>query len=128
MPWDEKCRLIQTDPITCARHFDYSVSTFFKDILLQCKTLGEVIDYLSRIEFQQRGSPHVHIMIWCDNAPQYGRDSEEDVCAYIDRFITCNVPEYEENVELSDLVSLQMHRHSHTCKKKREKKCPFGFP
>ena len=24
--WDEKCRLIQTDPVTCARHFDYQIS------------------------------------------------------------------------------------------------------
>lgn len=26
--WDEKGRLIQTDPVTCARHFDYQISQF----------------------------------------------------------------------------------------------------
>ena len=28
MNWDEKCRLIQSDPVTCARHFDYQISQF----------------------------------------------------------------------------------------------------
>jgi len=23
LSWEEKCRLIQSDPITCARHFDF---------------------------------------------------------------------------------------------------------
>ena len=26
MNWDEKCRLIQSDPVTCARHFDYQIT------------------------------------------------------------------------------------------------------
>ena len=29
MNWDEKCRLIQSDPVTCARHFDYQISQFY---------------------------------------------------------------------------------------------------
>ena len=24
--WEEKCRLIQSDPVTCATHFDYQVN------------------------------------------------------------------------------------------------------
>ena len=31
--WDEKCRLIQSDPVTCARHFDYQMSQFFTNFL-----------------------------------------------------------------------------------------------
>ena len=26
--WDENCRLIQSDPVTCTRHFDYQISQF----------------------------------------------------------------------------------------------------
>lgn len=47
---------------------------------------------------------------------------------YIDRFITCKLPKYEENIELTDLAPLQTHRHSHICKKEKRKKCRFGFP
>ena len=32
--WEEKCRLIQTDPVTCARHFDYQVNQFLMNFLL----------------------------------------------------------------------------------------------
>ncbi|CAB3994302.1 Hypothetical predicted protein [Paramuricea clavata] len=28
LKWEEKCRLIQSDPVTCARHFDYQFNTF----------------------------------------------------------------------------------------------------
>jgi hypothetical protein len=132
MSWDEKCRLIQTDPITCARHFDHSVSTFLSDILLKCCPIGNVTDYFCRVEYQQRGSPHVHMVVWIEDAPQYGRESDEEVCQFIDRFITCHSPgeeEEEEESSLAELVPLQTHRHSHTCKKKgREKKCRFGYP
>jgi hypothetical protein len=30
LTWDEKCRLIQSDPVTCARHFDFQFNTFLK--------------------------------------------------------------------------------------------------
>ena len=30
LTWEEKCRLIQSDPVTCARHFDYQFNTFLK--------------------------------------------------------------------------------------------------
>ena len=33
--WEEKCRLIQSDPVTCARHFDDQISQFLKK--LSCK-------------------------------------------------------------------------------------------
>ena len=28
--WEEIGRLIQSDPVTCARHFDYQFNTFLK--------------------------------------------------------------------------------------------------
>ena len=30
LTWEEKCRLIQSDPITVAHHFDYQVQLLFK--------------------------------------------------------------------------------------------------
>jgi hypothetical protein len=32
--WEEKSRLIQSDPVTCARHFDYQVNKFLQSFLL----------------------------------------------------------------------------------------------
>ena len=31
--WEEKCRLIQSDPVTCARHFDYQINQFLRKFL-----------------------------------------------------------------------------------------------
>ena len=32
--WEEKCRLIQSDPVTCARHFDYQFNQFLRHFLM----------------------------------------------------------------------------------------------
>ena len=49
--------------------------------------LGKIKDWCCRVEYQQRGSPHIHMLIWLDNAPVFGVDKDEDVVAYIDRII-----------------------------------------
>jgi hypothetical protein len=117
LTWDEKCRLIQSDPVTCARHFDYQFNTFLKDFLMsQISPLGKIKDWFYRVEYQQRGSPHIHMLIWLENAPVFGVDKDEDVIAFIDRIITCSRP--DNNSELLELVNRQTHRHSHTCRKK----------
>ena len=33
LTWSDKCRLISSDPVTCARHFDYSIQHFFNGFL-----------------------------------------------------------------------------------------------
>ena len=60
--WEEKCRLIQSDPITCARHFDYQFNTFLKRFLMSnYAPIGKMKDWFYRVEYQQRGPPHIHI-------------------------------------------------------------------
>ena len=51
-----------------ARHFQYKVEVFFKEVVLY-DPLGKTKYYAIRIEFQERGSPHVHSFIWIFNAP-----------------------------------------------------------
>ena len=58
--WDEKCWLIQSDPVTCARHFDYQISQFITTFLLsKAQPLGNISDWFYIVEYQQRGSPHI---------------------------------------------------------------------
>ena len=124
--WDERCRLIQTDPVTCARHFDYQVSQFLRQFLLgDAKPLGKISDWFYRIEYQQRGSPHIHMLIWLESAPKFGEDSDQDVTSFIDKIITCQKP--SSDAQLLKLVNRQIHRHSHTCKKSRSE-CRFNYP
>ena len=65
LTWDDRCRLIQSDPVTCASHFDFQFNTFLKNVLTgELAPLGKVKDWFYRVEYQQRGSPHIHMLIW----------------------------------------------------------------
>ena len=83
--------------------------------------VGKMVDWFYRVEYEQRGSPHIHMLIWLQNAPVYGVGKDEDVAAYIDSIISCSKPQDDE--ELLDLVNKQTHRHSHTCRKKSKNVC-----
>ena len=127
LTWDDRCRLIQSDPVTCARRFDFQFNTFLKDVLMsELAPLAKVKDWFYRVEYQQRGSPHIHMLIWLEGAPVFGVDEDEDVVAHIDSIITCRKP--DNDTELLDLVCRQTRRHSHTCRKKRGKICRFNYP
>ncbi|KAK3923676.1 Envelope glycoprotein M [Frankliniella fusca] len=88
----------------------------------------KISHYYHRIEFQQRGSPHVHMLLWLEGAPKFDINdstSKDNVCTFIDKIISCSSETLSE-----DLVKLQTHRHSHTCKKKHGNadECRFGIP
>ena len=56
------------------------------------------------------------MMIWIENAPAFGEDSDSIVTSFIDKIITREKP--ADNAELLELVNRQIHKHSHTCRKK----------
>ena len=127
MTWEQKSHLIQKDPVTCARNFDHMVQLFISDVLKSnVMPIGEIADYLYRVEFQQRGSPHIHGLFWVKDAPQYEKSSDEEIVNFVDKYITCYKP--DSSSEMEDLVNLQLHRHAKTCKKAGHKICRFNFP
>ena len=78
LSYEKKSNWLRSNPVTAA--------TFFKDFLKStANPLGEIVDYGIRIEFQARGSPHAHCVMWIKDAPKYGVDSDEEVCAFIDQ-------------------------------------------
>ena len=125
--WEEKCRLIQSDPVTCARHFDYQFNQFLRHFLMSSAApLGKIADWFYRVEYQQRGCPHIHMLIWLEDAPVYRCNNDSDVTTFIDKIITCKKP--NNDPELVLLVNRQMHRHCQTCRKKSKAECRFNFP
>ncbi len=87
--------------------------------------LGEIADEAIRIEFQNRGSPHAHCVIWIKDAPRFGEHADNTVCDFIDKYVSCNLP--NEDGRLKELIlSVQQHKHSTYCK--RNKRCRFNFP
>ena len=41
--------------------------------------LGEIVEYGIRVEFQGRGSPHAHCVLWVKDAPKYGVATNDEV-------------------------------------------------
>ena len=110
LSFDDKSNWIKRNPVTAARHFEYRLNSLFQGFLKStAKPLGEIVDYAIRIEFQARGSPHAHCVIWVKDAPEFGVDNNHDVCDFIDQYVSCKLP--NENDKLKDLVSLlQQHK------------------
>ncbi|XP_072554803.1 uncharacterized protein [Paramormyrops kingsleyae] len=129
LDWSERCALLKNNPVTAARMFDYRFHCFLKDVIMsEAQPIGKIVDYFYRVEFQQRGSPHTHCLFWVEDAPKVGKDDEDEVSAFIDQYVTCEMPEGDD--EMHEIVcSVQQHskRHSKTCKKKG-KTCRFNFP
>ncbi|XP_033741835.1 uncharacterized protein LOC117328415 [Pecten maximus] len=126
MTWQDKTRLVQQDPVTCARHFDNRVLQFINIVLKSDHApLGELDDYFYRVEFQHRGSPHIHMLMWIKNSPKYKSSSESEIVQFVEKYISCsgNVSDH-----LKPLVDIQTHKHSKTCRKKGKAECRFGFP
>uniref|UniRef100_A0A8P4K4J2 ATP-dependent DNA helicase n=1 Tax=Dicentrarchus labrax TaxID=13489 RepID=A0A8P4K4J2_DICLA len=129
LEWADRCELLRRNPVTAARMFDFRWHCFLKEVLMSpSNPIGKVIDYFYRVEFQQRGSPHVHCLFWIENAPIIDKNTDEEVIQFIDNYVTCELPAQDET--LLDIVSsVQKHskRHSKTCKKNRTV-CRFNFP
>ena len=92
LQWNERAQLIRRDPVTCARYFDHRSKELFKVLRSEVSSLGKLTDFYMRIEFQQRGSPYVHSLLWIENAPKYGVSPLNIVIEFINRTITCKLP------------------------------------
>ncbi|XP_065928750.1 uncharacterized protein [Magallana gigas] len=131
MEWSEKNDVLRSNPVTVARMFEHRFQMFHKEVILSpADPIGKVVDYFQRVEFQQRGSPHMHCLYWVENAPNIDSDGVEAVCNFIDKYVTCAVPTESSDKELRKCVlEVQQHskKHSKSCRKKGTE-CRFHFP
>src|SRR4029434_6255645 len=122
---------LRSNPVTTMRMFDKRVDALLRHLLLSpAQPIGEVIDYFFRVEDQARGSPHIHLFAWCQNAAVFEEGPDEKLCEFVDKYITCQLPDPNTDPELFKIVTeVQTHskRHSKSCKK-GNKHCRFGFP
>lgn len=97
---------------------------FFAEVLChETHPIGIIEDYFYRIEFQQRGSPHVHMLVWIKDAPTVQENTYEEVAEFVDKYITCDAQSADPH-----LINYQTHRHARTCMKKNKPICRFNFP
>lgn len=77
-------------------------------------------DWPYTIELQDRGSPHVHMVLWT------GQSAEQ--LMLIDDLVVAQIPNPRHDRHLYDLViPRQIHKCSNYCRRDKEM-CRFGFP
>ena len=117
--------MLNGNPVIVARHFQYRVESFLKVIVLD-GPLGKTNCYAIRVEFQVRGSPQVHSFISILNAPHLS--SEHLYTEWLDGFFRTDLPDVDKEPQLFNLVKkYQIHRHSKTCQKFKNKSCRFHY-
>ena len=51
----ERCSMLNLNPVIVAKHFQYQVETFFKEVLFtSANPIGKIVYYALRIKFQMR--------------------------------------------------------------------------
>ena len=68
LSYQERCNLLNNNPLLVPRNFQNKVEVFFNKIILD-GPLTKTKYFTIRMEFQERGSLHVHSFIWIFNAP-----------------------------------------------------------
>ena len=76
--------------------------------------LGEITHYFWKKEYQARGAPHYHMVVWIRDAPVVGIDDPDVVTKFIDERITCKLPCEKSNPILHKLVTKY---NTHVCNK-----------
>ncbi|KYN06207.1 hypothetical protein ALC62_02854 [Cyphomyrmex costatus] len=83
--------LIAYDPVSTSRFMCIKFKAMIDFICSSDNPIGEVIHYFWRLEYQSRGIQHIHCMIWIKDAPILGELSDEEVVAFIRKYVTCEI-------------------------------------
>jgi hypothetical protein len=127
LSYEKRSELLNNHPVSASRHFNRHCQEIVK---MMCKN-GEllfgypVLDWSYRVEFQNRGSAHMHMLLWLEVKDLDYKSTAGD--EFINRNICCSIPSDDD--ELKSLVlQKQNHRHRGTCFKSGKSYCRFGFP
>ena len=147
----ERKKILASDPVTVARYFDKRMIELIK-IVKKSMFPYELEDYFWRVEFQHRGSGHVHFLGWIRGGPKLPEvtptnDDEkrkynqilDDCINFIDHLITAERPEYDllvddiykKEIKSVDIVKFQTHKCWENCKTQNSNGnaiCKYGFP
>ena len=127
--------LLKDHTILITRMFNKRVQSFVKNILMkQGKDKINFCYHNFRIEFQLRGLPHIHGVLWINDewlkAKGWGKNDEDDEKIAIDIanfLISVEIPEDDEDLK-ERVLAVQTHKHTATCRKRGAERCRFGFP
>ena len=104
LSWQEKTKLVQKDPVTCSRYFDHRVQEFKKTVLKAVVSqLESYLTTFTELSFNSVALPHIHMLVWIENAQTLETNSEREIVQFVDKYLTCNT----DNEKTANLVGLQ---------------------
>jgi hypothetical protein len=110
-----------------AEVFKIEFSTLFHTIISQ-KIFGKVKAYMWRLEYQKRGLPHIHLLLWTDI-----NVADPEV---VDKYFTAELPRMEIyqdrkkeiNVIRELALKYQVHHCTRRCTGTKKPGCCYNFP
>lgn len=115
------------NPVDVAEYFFKRFNLVLNEIKRKNGIFGEVINYWYRVEFQNRGAIHIHMLLWIKNDP-------------VENSIVCaQIPNYNNNDVESTMIKEYVEKYQiHTCRANRcfmnnycnkpLLRCKYGFP
>jgi len=99
----ERCKLIVDDPVAPCKYFYCCVNTFIS--ILKGGIFGPLKAYYGIIETQGRGSLHIHMLIWLDEAPPneifanallHDQVHRDNLCCYANSILSATITSAEK--------------------------------
>ncbi|KAJ8875675.1 hypothetical protein PR048_023573 [Dryococelus australis] len=120
--------LVNEDTVMCCIYFNKMLECVMA--LLRAKgkmyPFGKyhVVDFFQWIEFQHRGNPHVHILLWlCCEPRELVSESMPNTIQLVTDLCSVSLDDMP-----GDQYNYQVHRDSCTCTKRGETACSFNIP
>ena len=113
-------------PDIVARVFHLKVASLLDDIMNK-KIFGEGVAYVYTVEYQKRGLPHIHLIVFLHPSARLSTPDR------IDQFVSTEIPDEKEQPLLHELVKTHMVHgpcgvaHYSPCLNDK-KECSKGFP
>ena len=127
-------KLCVEDPVSVSRKFSLKFHAFLK-VILKVQFMGIVDHFYWKKEYQNRETPHYHVLLWIRDTTVIDRDDPDKVLDWIQKRITCYIPHEDSSPEFHRLVTrYQLHKCSKYCRRHKRcgkttfiTRCKFGF-
>ena len=66
--------------------------------------IGQILNFDDTRHFQNRGTEHIYVPIRIVDAPKIDENNDSQVIEFIDKYITCVLPDEEKYTEMNKLL------------------------
>ena len=105
MDWSKKINYLKRNPVTSAKQIDYVFQQLWGNVIFSgMHPVGQILNFDDRREFQNRRTEHMHASIHLVGAPKIDENKDSEIVEFIDRYITCVLPDETKYPKMSNLV------------------------